>query len=187
MEDIPINRDYLRRLFKNALGQTPHDYLLQLHMECTKRMRFPLAPRRHEGKTGFTGLFWKTENGLLLKNVVQIEKKLLHSKGKSAILCIESSWQFFPAYMGVCERVNSVKCVKNPRRFLCKLSRCIDFRHMVLFVMICKKEIDCGVLLIWAVRFAIFSAWVRKRSGNLLCVQYCRMAVFTKYFFEEDT
>lgn len=38
MKEIPINRDHLRRLFKDALGQTPHDYLLQLRIECAKRL-----------------------------------------------------------------------------------------------------------------------------------------------------
>lgn len=38
MAEIPVNKDHLRRLFKDALGQTPHDYLLQLRMECAKRL-----------------------------------------------------------------------------------------------------------------------------------------------------
>lgn len=38
MEQIPINRDHLRRLFKDALGQTPHGYLLQLRMKNAKRL-----------------------------------------------------------------------------------------------------------------------------------------------------
>lgn len=36
--EIPLNKDHLRRLFKDALGLTPHDYLLQLRMECAKRL-----------------------------------------------------------------------------------------------------------------------------------------------------
>lgn len=38
VEEIPVNKDHLRRLFKDALGQTPHDYLMQLRMESAKRL-----------------------------------------------------------------------------------------------------------------------------------------------------
>lgn len=38
MEQIPLNKDHLRRLFKDALGLTPHGYLLQLRMESAKRI-----------------------------------------------------------------------------------------------------------------------------------------------------
>lgn len=48
MEEIPINRDHLRRLFKQALGQTPHEYLLQLRMDCAKRL---LSRNATEGVT----------------------------------------------------------------------------------------------------------------------------------------
>lgn len=52
---------------------------------------FPWLLGDTRGRQALPDCFEKTKNGLLLKNVVQIEKKLLHSKGKSAILCIESS------------------------------------------------------------------------------------------------
>lgn len=38
VEEIPLNRDHLRRLFKDALGLTPHGYLMQLRMESAKRI-----------------------------------------------------------------------------------------------------------------------------------------------------
>lgn len=38
MEHIPINADYLRRQFKQALGMTPHEYLTQLRMEYAKHL-----------------------------------------------------------------------------------------------------------------------------------------------------
>lgn len=45
IDEIPLQKDYLRRCFKESYGMTPHDYLLQLRIENAKKLLIKMQPR----------------------------------------------------------------------------------------------------------------------------------------------